>query len=203
MARRVKSIKKRKNGYRGTTHQKAQKSIRSKQKQNLYPSKPSDIKSKHGDPALIPASSRQAEAGAATASKRILFTLFVEQWKEMVRYKIKISSFSLYHTLLERHLTPYFGKMYLDEIDNACVQKFVAQKIAEQYASSYIRSMVVLLKNILQKAQEQQKIYIPYIDKPTLPRIKPGVKNFSPKFRKTIRNRLMLKYNSSSFDILF
>lgn len=202
MARRVKSIRKRKNRYRGTTHQKAQKNIRSKQKQNLYSNKPSDIKSKHRAPALTPASFFHSEARAASASKRIQFTPFVEQWKEMVRYKIKVSSFSLYHTLLERHLTPYFGKMYLDEIDNACVQKFAAQKIAEQYASSYIRLMVVLLKNILQKAQEQQKIYIPYIDKPTLPRIKPGVKNFSPKDWNTLRDFLMIKSDAFSFGIL-
>ena len=202
MTRRVKSSRKRKNGYRGATHQKAQKNIRSKQKQNLYSSKSSDIKSKHGDPALTPANSRHVKAGAASACKRIQFTLFVGQWKEMVRYKIKASSFSLYHTLLERHLTPYFGKMYLDEIDNSCVQRFIAQKIAEHYAVSYIRSMVVLLKSILQKAQEQQKIYIPYIDKPALPRIKPGAKNFSPKDWNTLRDFLINKSDAFSFGIL-
>lgn len=202
MERKEKSIRKRKNGYRGTTNQKVQKNIRSKQKQNLCSGKPSDIKSRHGDPALTPASSRQAEAREASASKRILFTLFVEQWKEMVRYKIKVSSFSLYNTLLERHLTPYFGKMYLDEIDNICVQKFIVQKITEQYATSYIRSMVVLLKNILQKAQEQQKIYMPYIDKPTLSRTKPGAKNFSTKDWNTLRNFLINKSDAFSFGIL-
>lgn len=104
------------------------------------------------------------QTGSPTTScpGRILFIQFVEQWKEMVRYRIKASSFALYHTLLECHLTPCFGRMHLDEIDNAAVQRFIAQKRAEQYATSYVRSMTVLLQNISERGERATDKYALY-----------------------------------------
>lgn len=137
----------------------------------------------------------------APNSRRILFIQFTDQWKEMVRYRIKASSFALYHTLLEYHLTPCFGKMYLDEIDNIAVQKFIAQKRAEQYTASYVRSMTVLLQNILRKAKDLQ-INVPYIDMPTLPRTGFSARSFSLKDWNALRSFLIRQQDAFSFGIL-
>ena len=143
----------------------------------------------------------QAGAPAASSPECILFIQFAEQWKEMVRYRIKASSFALYHTLLECHLTPCFGRMHLDEIDSAAVQRFIVQKRAEQYAASYVRSMTVLLQNILRKAKELQ-IKVPYIDMPALPKAGFPAKSFSPKDWNTLRIFLMDRQDAFSFGIL-
>lgn len=140
-------------------------------------------------------------AAAPDPKQRLMFIQFVEQWKEMVRYRIKASSFALYHTLLEYHLTPCFGKMHLDEIDSAAIQKFIAQKRTEQYAASYVRSMIVLLQNILRKAKELQ-INVPYLDMPTLPRTGFSAKSFSPKDWNALRMFLMGRQDAFSFGIL-
>lgn len=143
----------------------------------------------------------RAGCSAASGPKRILFSKFIEHWKEMVRYRIKASSFALYHTLLEYHLIPCFGKMYLDEIDGAAVQKFIAQKRAEHYSASYVRSMTLLLQNILRKAKELQ-INVPYMAMPTLPRTGFSTKSFSPKDWNTLRVFLMKRQDAFSFGVL-
>lgn len=142
---------------------------------------------------------------AASGPGRILFIQFAEQWKEMVRYRIKASSFALYHTLLECHLTPCFGRMHLDEIDNAAVQGFIAQKRAEQYTASYIRSMTVLLQNILRNAKDLQintSYNVPYINMPALPKSGFSTRSFSPKDWNTLRIFLMDRQDAFSFGIL-
>ena len=148
-----------------------------------------------------PESVCQAGRPAVSGFRRILFTQFAEQWKEMVRYQIKASSFALYHTLLEYHLIPCFGEMHLDEIDSAAVQKFIAQKMAEQYAASYVRSMTVLLQNILRKAKDLQ-INVPDMEMPALPRTGFSAKSFSTKEWNTLRVFLMNRQDAFSFGVL-
>lgn len=118
------------------------------------------------------------------------------------RYRIKINSFCLYNTLLEHHLYPYFGTMYLDNISDEIISKFINQKISENYSSAYIRSMITLLRSILKSAVQQKNISSSciYVQAPAKKRSSP--KQFTFSEWKTLESYLLEKQDSFSFGIL-
>ena len=68
-------------------------------------------------------------------------------WKADKKQYVKKSSFSAYMLLIENHLLPAFGEM--NSIEEADVQAFVFQKLAEKLSQKTIKDILIVLKMAL------------------------------------------------------
>lgn len=101
-------------------------------------------------------------------------TAFVDRWREEVAGALAASTRRGYETALRHHLLPAFGAAPLDAISKATVQKFIAEKSAQQrfdytrgrdpkpdratLSGKTIRNMVAVLSAILQSAVEDYEL---------------------------------------------
>jgi len=99
---------------------------------------------------------------------------FVEDWRREVAVGLARSTRRGYETAISCHLLPAFGSMPLDAITKAAVQKFIAEKAAQQrydyskglntnpnrptLAGKTIRNMVAVLHSLLESAVEDYEL---------------------------------------------
>lgn len=152
MARKGENIRKRKDGRWEARYMKGRRPDGRIQYGYVYADKYTDVKRKRQE-ALLHLEAIAQPVGSEPPA--VLFRDFIPKWQEMVHSSIKYSSLCFYRTLLERHLCPYFGNMYLDSINSETVQHFINQKATENYSTAYIHSMITLLQSILRTAGRQ------------------------------------------------
>ena len=71
----------------------------------------------------------------------------IDLWKVDKKQYVKKSSYSAYMLLIENHLLPVFGTKY--SIEEANVQAFVFQKLAEGLSQKTIKDILIVLKMVL------------------------------------------------------
>jgi len=71
----------------------------------------------------------------------------INLWKADKKQYVKKSSFSAYMLLIENHLLPAFGDKY--SIEEADVQAFVFQKLADGLSQKTIKDILIVLKMVL------------------------------------------------------
>lgn len=152
MARKGENIRKRKDGRWEARYIKGRRPDGRIRYGYVYANRYTDVKRKRQE-ALLHLEAIPQQIG--TESPEILFRDFVPKWKETVCNSIKYSSLCFYCTLLERHLCPYFGNMYLNSINSETVQRFINQKARENYSTAYIDSMITLLQSMLRTVGRQ------------------------------------------------
>lgn len=88
------------------------------------------------------------------------FHQFAEQWWLRHEKQITAGTRADYRRRLERHLIPFFGEMHLDRITFDTVERYIANKLAEDRPLSprSINMTVTLLAAILERAVERELI---------------------------------------------
>ncbi|NII82084.1 MULTISPECIES: tyrosine-type recombinase/integrase [unclassified Pedobacter] len=85
----------------------------------------------------------------------------VTLWKTDKKQYVKKSSFSAYVLLIENHLLPSFGEQNL--IEEAKVQAFVLQKLAQGLSQKTIKDILIVLKMVLKfGAKHQWLTHLPF-----------------------------------------
>ncbi|RLJ72648.1 tyrosine-type recombinase/integrase [Pedobacter alluvionis] len=85
----------------------------------------------------------------------------VALWKTDKKQYVKKSSFSAYVLLIENHLLPSFGEQNL--IEEAQVQAFVLQKLAQGLSQKTIKDILIVLKMVLKfGAKHQWLTHLPF-----------------------------------------
>ncbi|HYK77880.1 MAG TPA: tyrosine-type recombinase/integrase [Daejeonella sp.] len=75
------------------------------------------------------------------------FSEIVHHWKADKKQYVKKSSFSAYTLLIENHLLPAFGNSH--QIEEAEVQAFVFQKLAQGLSQKTVKDILIVLKMAL------------------------------------------------------
>jgi integrase len=78
------------------------------------------------------------------------FAEFAKRWEADVVPQLKPSTASNYRMHIRRHLTPFFGKEQVKDIDAGMVQQFVAR---QQSAPKTIRNLVITLQSMWRSAR--------------------------------------------------
>lgn len=153
MAKRGENIRKRKDGRWEARYKKGRKADGSILYGYVYAHTYSEVKQKR-DMAII--SGNENNHNVAHTTSPVIFRSLFDEWLHLVRYTVKESSYCLYSTIIEKHLCPYFGDLKLSDFTQEQVQQFIFYKAAEGFSSSYIYSMVAVVKNILKFANDQK-----------------------------------------------
>ncbi len=200
MARRGENIRKRKDGRWEARYHKGRKADGSIQYGYVYAKKYKDVKLKRDQ--ILKSMDLEAEALSDSAESKILLNDLFELWKTDIRHNIKDSSFCYYETIINHHLSPYFGQMKLQQINPNVAQAFIQTKLNDNLSPLYIRSIIALFKNILKFAQEkyQWKIQIPVFQLPKTIKKKPEI--FTVQEWKSLEQYLKQQNDEFSFGIL-
>lgn len=155
MSRRGENIRKRKDGRWEARYKKGRKPDGSIWYGYVYAHNYSDVKEKR-DLADRDWNTRRKDSVCTFSS--ITFQDLFDEWERIVRYTVKESSYCLYSTIIEKHLCPYFGDMQLSDFKQDKIQKFIFYKTSEGFSTSYIRSMLTIIRSALKYAGEQKYI---------------------------------------------
>lgn len=94
---------------------------------------------------------------------KIKFKEFTKQWKEEKIKQIKISTYCVYDLMLKNHISLYFDDLYLHEIDEEIVQRFIYDKTNELSPKS-IKDLIVVVKMILMQGVKKKYCQIQQFD---------------------------------------
>lgn len=199
MARKGENIRKRKDGRWEARYEKGRRVDGKIQYGYVYAKKYSEVKQKRNE--LIANLKPDFLTLHEPAEDNSLNDLF-DLWKIDIRHNIKESSFCFYETILEHHIRPYFGKLYIKHLTSATIQDFINIKLEEKLSPAYIRSIVILLQNILKLAQNkyQWDIQIPPLQLPRCKSKTPEI--FTIQEWKCLEEYLKKQNNTFSFGIL-
>lgn len=78
-----------------------------------------------------------------------------EEWKNAVRYTIKPSSFACYDTLIEKHISPWFSKYKLADLDTDLIMSFAISKTESGLSNRTVKSLLILLQSILRFGEKK------------------------------------------------
>ncbi len=78
------------------------------------------------------------------------FGCFCRQWLDHYGDNVKISTYSKYQGIMNKHILPYFGGVRIEEIDTALVQKFKRRLIDEkQLSDKSVKDILTVLKSVI------------------------------------------------------
>lgn len=62
--------------------------------------------------------------------RKILYYDIIDEWLEQQAPYIKESTYAIYFNHIKNHIKPYFNELYINELDNEKIQKFINNKLA-------------------------------------------------------------------------
>ena len=77
----------------------------------------------------------------------------IDLWLAEKQRKVKISSYAIYATNMENHITPFFGQM--SEVKSEDVDRFVKMKENEGCSPNTISSLVTMIKSVLKYGEKK------------------------------------------------
>lgn len=77
------------------------------------------------------------------------------EWLFSMRGSLKQSSYSCYHTQIEKHIIPWFSVYGTEDISTDIIAKFAAEKSGTGLSGRTIKSLLILLQSILRYGEEQ------------------------------------------------
>ncbi len=87
--------------------------------------------------------------------KELLFREFASEWLETyVKSNNKPSEFGSKQSILKAHLVPFFGRKKLGAIGSRDIERYKAEKIAQQLKAKTINNQLTVLRRALQTAKE-------------------------------------------------
>lgn len=91
--------------------------------------------------------------------KKLSFGQVSLLWREEKKKYVKLSSYSSYVVLLDKHIIPWFGQM--TAISNKDVQDFVLAKLEEGLSRKTVQDIVVIIKMIAAFGEERKLMKAP------------------------------------------
>lgn len=92
---------------------------------------------------------------SAAASKR-KFQFFCDEWLKMVRAKIKQSTYIKYMSVLEKHIKPFFGNLYLQSLSSAIIADFSWELLCiKRLSPKTVKDILVLLSAVIKYTKKQ------------------------------------------------
>ena len=147
MSRKGENIRKRKDGRWEARYIKGRKSDGSIQYGYVYASKYTLVKEK-----------RNLLLSALHEQEDIPVTQIFNEWLAKARHSIKESSYCYYDTIISTHLSPYFQHVSLQELSEPLIQDLIFTLEIQHLSSSYIRTILLILKSSLKMAQTRNYI---------------------------------------------
>lgn len=152
MARKGENIRKRKDGRWEARYIKGRDFDGGIQYGYVYARKYSEVKQKRD---IIIQNLKITAPLARNHLSQITFDNILDQWEVERRYRVKDSSYFLYETVIEHHIRPYFGRLYLEQVTNNSIQTFINRKMEENLSTSYINYIELLLRCILRTSRRK------------------------------------------------
>lgn len=204
MSRRGENIRKRKDGRWEGRYKREGTSIGSTSYVSIYGKSYREVKEK-----LLDVKIQKNECAKTKKNKVIFFKDVVLQWKKVNLIKHKGATETKYDYMLEKHILPKLGECKITEIDSLVINDFLQKKLESGrldgkggLSKSYVRSMMIIIKSILQYAVNEQlciplktQIYTPSIDKKSLEII-------NPKKQQLFEQYLLNSLNETKLGIL-
>ena len=106
------------------------------------------------------------EAGKAARQKKITVRQYANEW-------VKTYGKEDYQSILDNHIIPDLGSLYLRDVSESTLQKFLNRK-AEKYSKSYVTKMKLALCQMFYKARKNKLIADDPAEDLTVPECKEG-----------------------------
>jgi len=90
----------------------------------------------------------------STMKFRDFATEWIDKYPKLAKKPLKPSTFAGYCSLIDAHLTPFFGPMSLGKIRAVTIDKDFRSQLTEELAANTKRNILMLLRTMLQSAAE-------------------------------------------------
>lgn len=84
-------------------------------------------------------------------------------WLEFNSPKNKQTTQDKYEFLIEKHIVPELGRIKLNKISSAMINKFIDNK-TKSLSNSYVRTMAIIIKSALELGIKERFIFMPNLD---------------------------------------
>lgn len=150
---------------------------------------------------------RNAEENLLSTKKQtddsITFQSVCEQWLCLKKLKIKISSYSNYHTIVYNHLIPFWKDKNINEINfQSETIQLVEMKLEENLSVKRIQEIIGRLKQILKFAKRQYDIQNIDIEVDLQQYFKTEIKVLSEEEQKKLIDVLLIKKDVRKLGVL-
>lgn len=98
------------------------------------------------------------ELGLDISGEDTSLELFVADWLQSARLRIKPSTYERYKIALDKHIVPILGDLMLTRITAARLESFIDEKIKEGCAPASINKLIMVLKIIFKRARRYKII---------------------------------------------
>lgn len=78
-----------------------------------------------------------------------------DEWIAIRSAQVKESTLANYKMKLEKHIIPFLGELYPEQIDPRCLSEFVEKEHSSGLCSKYIADLIVVLKCVLRYSKAQ------------------------------------------------
>ena len=85
---------------------------------------------------------------------RVKFEELVNKWMEDKKKYVKISTFSTYNFIINKHLLPYFSRLEIIKSEN--VENFIIKKCEDKLNYKFIKDILIVLAMILKYGNEKR-----------------------------------------------
>lgn len=96
---------------------------------------------------------------------RAEFSQKLDEWLEFEKTAIKLSTYSYYLSIINKHIRPLLGGLCLNDIDDMIISNFISIKMEEGLKISTVREIAVILKQILNFCNLNIKVKMPKAQK--------------------------------------
>lgn len=100
-----------------------------------------------------------------TGELKAEFSQKLDDWLEFEKTAIKLSTYSYYISIINKHIRPLLGNLCLVNIDDKIISNFISTKIEEGLKISTVREITVILKQILNFCNLNIKVKMPKAQK--------------------------------------
>ena len=126
----------------------------------------------------------------------------VNEWLENRRCQLKISSYQKYRTIIQNHISDYFGKLPLKCVSTHILAQFTNHLMAEkQLSSETVNQVLIVLGMSFKCARKYYQAPLPEIN--LLKPVKASMRVFSPPEQQILVRKLLEESDVFSFGILF
>ncbi|MBQ0064775.1 MAG: site-specific integrase [Firmicutes bacterium] len=130
------------------------------------------------------------------------FQSFGEKWLTQQRHHLKDSSYSKYHTILNKHLYPSIGHYPLYQIDSEVISQTLSQLVLEKELSSKtVKDILTLFHSIWKNAQVHSKGKLPNILVPSPKEQKKKIRILTVKEEKVFLKQVLTEMDSCKLGI--
>lgn len=95
----------------------------------------------------------EKEQGTLPTGPQQTLKTYLDQWLEQVhKHSIRISTYTMYRTVLDKHIIPSLGHIRLQRLTPQQVQAFYAEKIEEGFSADWVKKFHIVLHTALENA---------------------------------------------------